>query len=96
MYSVKDKSWSVRLSSGYVLNGQVRSNYCGTCDSKAKLIAGNDDDSNLVLYGCDAKKCRHVLMRVDLSPAGPQFFPSSKAPEPLQIIQEGAAAAPIS
>lgn len=95
MYSIKEKSWSVRLSSGYVLNGQVRSNYCGTCDSKAKLIAGNDDDSNLVLYGCDAKKCRHVLMRVNLSPAGPQSFSSIESPEPLQITQQVAAAVPI-
>jgi len=66
VYSVKEKSWSVRLTFGYVLNGQVRSEYCGNCDSKAKLIAGNNDDSNLILYGCDSRRCKHVLMRVDL------------------------------
>jgi hypothetical protein len=92
MFSVKEKSWSVRLASGYVLNGQVRSEYCGNCESKAKLIAGNNYDSNLILYGCDSKRCRHVLMRVDLGLADPETFSVIKAPEPLQMMHDVASA----
>jgi len=88
MYSIKEKSWSVRLTFGHVLNGRVRSEYCGNCDSIAKLIIGNNDNSNLVLYGCAAKKCRHVLLRVNFSLDGPQNFPTTEQAPSFQTINE--------
>ena len=88
MYSIKEKSWSVRLAFGQVLNGRVRSEQCGNCDSVAKLIIGNNDDSNLVLYGCNSKSCKHILMRVDFTSSGPQNFSVIEPTASLQIVKE--------
>ncbi len=64
---VKEKSWSVRLVDGYVLNGQVRADQCAGCEATTKLVAGNNGDPDLVLFGCNGHKCKHTLIRVDLS-----------------------------
>jgi hypothetical protein len=62
---VKVKSWSVKVVDGYILNDQVRSAQCKGCDSAAKLVVGNNDDPNLILYGCGGHKCKHTLIRMD-------------------------------
>jgi hypothetical protein len=83
---VKEKSWSVRLTGGYVLNGQVRANHCVGCEATTKLIAGNNSDPDLVLYGCNGHKCRHKLIRVNLNPENTPNFSIIKPIENLQII----------
>jgi hypothetical protein len=67
MSVTKEKSWSVKLVEGSVLSDQVRAEKCKGCDRIPQLIVGNDDESNLVLYGCVSQKCRHSLIRVDLN-----------------------------
>ena len=61
---VKDKSWSVRLVNGYVTNNQIRSDHCRGCENITKLVAGNNGNNDLVLYGCGGHKCRHTLIRM--------------------------------
>ncbi len=65
-YSFKEKSWSVRLVEGYVLNDQVRAERCENCKSTAEVLAANHNNPNLLLYGCRDSKCKHRLVRVDL------------------------------
>ena len=89
MYSVKEKSWSVRITFGYVTNGQVRSHNCGNCAFNAKLVIGNNDNSNLLLYGCDTRKCRHILMKVDLGSSDEENFSGLATPETFQFIPQG-------
>jgi hypothetical protein len=60
----KEKSWSVRLVNGYILNNQVKSDLCKGCESATKLIAGNNDDPDLLLFGCAGHRCKHVLIRL--------------------------------
>jgi len=64
---VKVKSWSVKVVDGYILNDQVRSAQCKGCDSATKLVVGNNDDPNLILYGCGDHKCKHTLIRMNFS-----------------------------
>ena len=65
----KVKSWSVKVVDGYILNNQVRSAQCKGCDSATKLVVGNNDDPNLILYGCGGHKCKHTLIRMDFGAA---------------------------
>ncbi len=60
----KEKSWSVRLANGFVLNGDVRSNRCSDCNNSPILLLGNCSDPDLLLYGCTGHKCKHTLIRV--------------------------------
>ncbi|MCW4009686.1 MAG: hypothetical protein NWF05_03580 [Candidatus Bathyarchaeota archaeon] len=69
MNVVKEKSWSVRLVDGYILNSQVRAERCKGCESTTKLIAGNNSDPDLILYGCNGHKCKHILIRTKVSKA---------------------------
>jgi len=66
-YSVKEKSWSVRLVEGYVLNDQVRADRCLNCKSIAEALATSPNNPNLLLYGCKDSKCKHRLLRLDLT-----------------------------
>ncbi len=60
----KHKSWSVILVDGHILNGEVRADHCRNCDSKTKIISGNNGDPDLFLYGCSGHKCKNVLIRM--------------------------------
>jgi hypothetical protein len=62
---LKEKSWSVFLADGYILDNQVKSPICQNCKSTGEVLRVNCSDPNLVLYGCDGDKCRHRLLRVD-------------------------------
>ena len=66
---VKEKSWSVKLVDGYVLDSQVRAERCRGCQATTKLVAGNDSDKDLVLFGCNSQKCRHMLIRMNVAKA---------------------------
>jgi hypothetical protein len=68
---IKEKSWSVKLENGYVLGSQVKANRCKGCESTAKLVAGNNDNPDLLLYGCHGHRCKHVLIRVKVPDAYP-------------------------
>ncbi len=73
MYSFsREKSWSVRLTNGYVLDGQVKSARCRGCERKPKLLIGNDNNPDLVLFGCEGSRCRHTLIRMNLRQASEQ------------------------
>jgi hypothetical protein len=67
MSLVKEKSWSVRLVKGYVLNSQVRADRCRGCESTTKPVLGNNGDPDLFLYGCSGHKCKHILIRTKVS-----------------------------
>ncbi len=74
----KVKSWSVKVVDGYILNDQVRSAQCKGCDSATKLVVGNNDDPNLILYGCGGHKCKHTLIRMDFGSANNWVVASAK------------------
>jgi hypothetical protein len=63
--SFKDKSWSVRLTEGYISNDQVRSDRCENCKSKTEVLTANFNNPNLLLYGCKDNKCKHRFLRLD-------------------------------
>ena len=63
--SIKEKSWSVLLIKGHLLNDQVRAKRCENCKSRSEVIAGNYSNPNLFLYGCADSKCKHRLLRLD-------------------------------
>ncbi len=65
--SVKEKSWSVRLLNGYVVDDEVRSDKCENCKSKTEILVSNYTNPNLLLYGCKDNKCKHRFLRIDLS-----------------------------
>jgi hypothetical protein len=75
----KVKSWSVKVVDGYILNNQVRSVQCKGCDSATKLVVGNNDDPNLILYGCGGHKCKHTLIRMDFGAANSWAAAAAKA-----------------
>lgn len=64
-YSVKEKSWSVLLIKGYVLNDEVRAIRCENCKSTTEVLTANHHNPNLLLYGCKDTKCRHRMVRLD-------------------------------
>ncbi len=64
-YSIKEKSWSVLLVRGYVLNNEVRAIRCENCKSTTEVLAANHHNPNLLLYGCKDAKCRHRMVRLD-------------------------------
>ena len=63
----KEKSWSVLLVKGHVLNGQVRADLCEDCKSLSEVLATNYSDGNLLLYGCKDSKCKHRMLRLDFN-----------------------------
>ena len=79
MSFVKVKSWSVKVVDGYILNDQVRSAQCRGCDSATKLVVGNNDDPNLILYGCGGHKCKHTLIRMNFGSENSWATASAKA-----------------
>ncbi|MCL5876761.1 MAG: hypothetical protein M1540_03005 [Candidatus Bathyarchaeota archaeon] len=65
--NVKEKSWSVFLVNGYMANDQVRALRCENCKATTEVLVANHHNPNLLLYGCKASKCRHRLLRLDLT-----------------------------
>jgi hypothetical protein len=70
--SIKEKSWSVLLIKGYVLNDQVRAERCENCKSTTEVLIKNFNNPNLLLYGCRDNKCKHRLLRLDFNAEIPQ------------------------
>jgi hypothetical protein len=64
-YQFKEKSWSVLLVKGYVMNDQVRAVRCENCKSITEALTANHNNPNLLLYGCKDTKCKHRLVRLD-------------------------------
>ena len=60
----REKSWAVRLVNGYILDSQVKADQCRDCDSNTKLVVSNNNDPDLLLYGCNGHKCKHILIRI--------------------------------
>jgi hypothetical protein len=60
----KEKSWSVRIVEGQLLDGKVRAKQCSQCKHSGNLVAIGRGNSNSTLYGCAENKCRHVLIYV--------------------------------
>lgn len=85
----KEKSWSVKLVEGSVLGDQVRAEQCKGCDRTPQLVIGNNDESNMLLYGCVSQKCRHSLIRVDLSrdPRNDPFMVMTPAADAISMPQ---------
>jgi hypothetical protein len=63
-FTPKEKSWSVRLIGGYLLNGMVRADLCKGCDASTSIVARNNGNPNLLLFGCNGNKCKHRLIRI--------------------------------
>jgi hypothetical protein len=74
LLSVKDKSLSVFLTNGYVLNDQVRAECCESCKSTYDVLTINYNNPNLMLYGCKSTKCKHRLLRLDFNKESQQMF----------------------
>ena len=70
--SIKEKSWSVLLVKGYILNDQVRAERCENCKSTSEVLTTNYNNPNLLLYGCKDSKCKHRLLRLDFDEKIPQ------------------------
>ncbi|MCW3999359.1 MAG: hypothetical protein NWE93_03880 [Candidatus Bathyarchaeota archaeon] len=68
--TIKEKSWSVLLEEGFMLNGQVRGQRCFNCKSAAEILALNQSNPNLLLYGCKDTKCKHRFLRLDMEKEG--------------------------
>ena len=88
----KEKSWSVKLVEGYVLNNLVRSNHCKGCDSTARLVVNNNGNPDLLLYGCNGHKCKHILIRMKFPEVDQAVFAQSQNPvtlrSPIMALQE--------
>jgi hypothetical protein len=69
---IKEKSWSVRIVQGELLDGKVRAKQCLQCKHSCNLVAIECRNSNSILYGCSGSKCPHVLIHVKSSSASPQ------------------------
>jgi hypothetical protein len=65
--SIKEKSWSVHLEKGYVLNDEVRGERCINCNSTAQVLTFNYNNPNLILYACKDSKCMHRFLRLDFN-----------------------------
>jgi len=65
--SIKEKSWASRIVEGHLINGKVRAERCAECSSSCKLVAFGCGNSNSILYGCSAQKCKHILINVRFS-----------------------------
>ncbi len=61
---LKEKSWSVKLVTGFVYADQVRSKQCLGCNSNSTFVVYSYSNPDLVLFGCDASKCQHKLIRL--------------------------------
>lgn len=72
LISFKEKSWSVLLLKGHVLNDQVRAQRCENCKSTNEVLTTNFSNPNLFLYGCKDSKCNHRLLRLDFNSEVPQ------------------------
>jgi hypothetical protein len=64
-YNFKEKSWSVLLTKGYVVNDQVRAERCENCKSTTEALTSNYGNPNLLLYGCKDIKCKHRMLKLD-------------------------------
>jgi len=69
---IKEKSWSVRIVEGELLDGKVRAKQCSQCKHSSDLVVIGHGNSNSILYGCTGNKCRHVLIHVEPSSASNQ------------------------
>jgi hypothetical protein len=67
LFNFKEKSWSVLLVKGHVLNDQVRAERCDNCKSTTEVLTTNYNNPNLLLYGCKDSKCKHRLLRLDFN-----------------------------
>jgi hypothetical protein len=65
----KEKSWSVRIVKGQLLDGKVRAKQCSQCKHTCDQVAIGYGNSNSILYGCAGTKCRHVLIHVESNSA---------------------------
>ncbi len=81
----KEKSWSVKLVNGYASNSQVRADRCKGCESTTKFVVGNNNDEDLVLYGCNGHKCKHILIRMNFSELSSAMETLGPSVETLQI-----------
>jgi hypothetical protein len=77
-HNIKEKSWSVRLIEGYVLNDQVRAQRCENCRSTTEILVANYGNPNLLLYGCKESKCKHRMLRLDFEAGVQNEFPFKK------------------
>jgi hypothetical protein len=72
LISGKEKSWSVLLVEGRILNDQVRTRRCENCKSTSEVLITSFSNPNLLLYGCKDTKCTNRLLRLDFSLEIPQ------------------------
>ncbi len=88
----KEKSWSVKLVEGYVLNNLVRSDHCKGCASNTNLVVNNTGTPDLLLYGCNGHKCKHILIRMKFPAVDQAVFTQTQKPlilkSPLMALQE--------
>jgi len=82
-HNIKEKSWSVRLIEGYVLNDQVRAQRCENCRSTTEILVANYGNPNLLLYGCKESKCKHRMLRLDFEAGVQNEFPFKKISSPV-------------
>jgi hypothetical protein len=81
----KEKSWSVKLVNGYVLDSQVKAERCRGCESTAKPVTGNNSDKDMMLYGCNGHKCRHMLIRMNFADISPVQFTMNQSRQNIQV-----------
>jgi hypothetical protein len=82
-HNIKEKSWSVRLIEGYVLNDQVRAQRCENCRCTTEILVANYGNPNLLLYGCKESKCKHRMLRLDFEAGVQNEFPFKKISSPV-------------
>ena len=74
-YNIREKSWSVLLIKGYVMNDQVRAERCENCKSTTEVLTSNQGNPNLLLYGCKDLKCKHRMLRLNFEDGDSKRLP---------------------
>jgi|GEM_PF-1928248 len=91
-YNIKEKSWSVLLIKGYVMNNQVRAERCENCRSTTEVLTANQGNPNLLLYGCKDSKCKHRMLRLDFDAGVSTKFSFGNITSPISCKDESASA----
>jgi hypothetical protein len=90
-YNAKEKSWSVLLIKGYVMNDQVRAERCENCRSTTEVLTANQGNPNLLLYGCKDSKCKHRMLRLNFDEGVSRKLPFESITSPVPCKESSVA-----
>ncbi len=84
-----EKSWVVKLATGFLIDDHVKSPQCKGCNSTTEPILRNNHDGALFLFGCPNRKCRHTLIRFKFPPESPFALPfAADSSDSFRVLAE--------